>query len=255
MTILGRHPKFGIYQKYCVVVVDATVAIPDSFSFDQAATLPLAYWTAALGLYTLIQLPLPLDAAGKVTPNITGETLLVWGGSSSVGALAVQLGVISGFRVISTASPRNFEYVKSLGAEKVLDYRDADIVDQIKALAPGLRYAYDAISENGSIEATLSALDHTAAEVVIVLPFSGAVPGSTKTHHVYAGGIYLPGHEAELSSLIPLWDALMRQGKVIPNPVKVMPNGLNSIDDGFDLMRQGKVSGQKLIYHPWETKE
>ncbi|KZO97042.1 NAD(P)-binding protein [Calocera viscosa TUFC12733] len=254
MTRFAWHPKFGIYQKYCVVIVDGTIAIPESFSFDQAATLPLAYLTAALGLYTSMQLPLPLDAAGKVTPSITGETLLVWGGSSSVGALAVQLGVISGFRVISTASPRNFEYVKSLGAEKVLDYRDADIVDQIKALAPGLRYAYDAISENGSIEATFSALDHPAAEVVLVLPFSGAVPGSTRTHYNLAGGIYGPGHEAALSSLIPLWDALMRQGKVIPNPVKVMPNGLNSIDEGFDLMRQGKVSGVKLVYHPQETR-
>jgi len=255
MTRWGRGAAYGVYQRYCLLAVEATVLVPDTYSFDEAATLPLAYWTAAVGLYSCLQIPIPLSTADKPMPKVEpGETLLVWGGSSSVGALAVQLGVISGFRVISTASPRNFEFVKSLGAEKVLDYHDADIVDQIRELAPNLRYAYDAISENGSTESTLECLSHSTPEAVIVLEFKGALPAHAKVHNVLAGIVYFPGHEAELESLTELWAILMQEGKIQPNPVKIMPDGLNSIDEGFDMMRRGKVSGQKLVYHPWETK-
>ncbi|EJT98739.1 NADP-binding protein [Dacryopinax primogenitus] len=254
MTPLGKGIRFGVYQKYCCARVDATIPIPDSYTFDEASTTPLAYWTAALGLFISLQIPLPLSPSGKVSPTVKDETLLVWGGSSSVGALAIQLGVIAGFRVITTASPRNFEYVKSLGAKAVLDYHNTDIISQIKGLAPNLRYAFDAITEHGSIEAVLSSLSHPAAEVVIVLDFDGTLPPGVKTHKVFAGGIYYPGNESQITALIPLWDAVMSQGKIKPNPIKLMPDGLNSIEEGFDLMRQRKVSGQKLVYHPWETK-
>jgi len=253
MTVFAQAAKYGIYQKYCLVRENATIHIPEGYSFDEAATVPLAYWTAALGLYNALQLPIPLSE-GKSKANIQGETLLVWGGSSSVGALAVQLGVVSGFRVISTASPHNFAYVKSLGAEKVLDYHAADIVDQIKALAPNLRYAYDAISENGSVESIFATLSHPSSEVALVLAYSGTAPEGVKLGRIFAGGIWQSGHEEEIESLTPLWDVLMKEGKIKPNPVLLMKDGLNSIDEGFDLMRQGKVSGQKLVYHPWETK-
>ncbi|KZT60071.1 GroES-like protein [Calocera cornea HHB12733] len=256
MTTFATHPKHGIYQTYCVMREDSTIPIPPSYTFDEAATVPLAYWTAALGLYDSpgFQLPLPLDSSDKVIPTVQGEPFLVWGGSSSVGALAVQLAVIQGFKVVSTCSPRNFEYVKSLGAVEVLDYHDANVVDKIKALAPGLRYVYDAISEHGSCEASLACLDHPTPELMTVLTFTGSVPESVKTHRVFAGGIFVPAQDEVRVRLTHLWDVLMREGKIKPNPIRNMPDGLASIDDGFDLMRQGKVSGQKLVYHPWETK-
>jgi len=251
----GKASKYGGYQKYSILAAGGTIHIPDSFSFDKAVTIPLAYWTTVVGLYSSLQIPIPLPSAGKPAPKVeAGEALLVWGGSSSVGALAIQLGVISGFSVIATASPKNFDYVKSLGAEKVLDHHDADIVDQIRALAPNLRYAYDAISGRSSVESIFSSLSHSTPELVIVTEFKGTVPPEVKVHHIYAGSIYYPGHEEELSRLTKLWEVLMREGKIKPHPVKVMPDGLNSIDEGFALMRQGKVSGQKLVYHPQETK-
>ncbi|EJT98746.1 GroES-like protein [Dacryopinax primogenitus] len=254
MAPLGKANKFGAYQKFSCAKVDATIGIPESYSFDEAVTIPLAYWTAALGIFPSLQVPIPLSTSGLVSPTVTDQTFLVWGGSSSVGALAVQLAAIAGFKVIATASPRNFEYVKSLGADHVLDYHDADIVEQIKVLAPNLRYAYDAISENGSTESVLSTLSYSAPEVVTVLPFKGELPSGAKTHEVMAGCIYYPGHETKLTALLALWDVLMSQRKIKPNPVMLMPDGLGSIEEGFDLMRKGKVSGQKIVYHPWETK-
>lgn len=61
----------------------------------------------------------------------TGKTVLIWGGSTSVGSCAIQLAVAAGYEVVTTASPRNFDYVRQLGASEVFDYRDAAVVDTL----------------------------------------------------------------------------------------------------------------------------
>ena len=58
----------------------------------------------------------------------------IFGGSTSVGANAIQLAVAAGYEVISTASPKNHAYVRGLGASEVFDYHSATVVaDMIKA--------------------------------------------------------------------------------------------------------------------------
>jgi len=63
--------------------------------------------------------------------------VLVWGGSTSVGSNAIQLAVAAGYDVITTASPRNFDYVTSLGACQVFDYNSPTVVDDIVAAFQG----------------------------------------------------------------------------------------------------------------------
>lgn len=119
-------------------------------SFEQAAVLPLAISTAAAGLYEKDHLNLQHPS---LNPKSTGQSLLIWGGSSSVGALTTQLAKASGYEVVTTASPRNFDFVKSLGADHVLDYNSKTIVDELVDLLKGktVAGAYDAI---GAAEST-----------------------------------------------------------------------------------------------------
>jgi len=109
----------GAFQDYTVVLERLTSPIPDALSYESAAVLPLALSTASCGLFQKDQLALRYPSA---TPEPTGETVLVWGGSTSVGSNAIQLAVAAGYEVITTASPHNFDYVKSLGASQVFDY-------------------------------------------------------------------------------------------------------------------------------------
>ena len=66
-----------------------------------------------------------------MTPKPTGKTLLVWGGSTSVGSNTIQLAVAAGYEVITTASPKNFDYVKKLGASQAFDYRSKTVVGDL----------------------------------------------------------------------------------------------------------------------------
>jgi NADPH:quinone reductase-like Zn-dependent oxidoreductase len=96
----------GAFQEYVVLRTNLVSPIPESVSFEQASVLPLGLSTAACGLYMKDYLALQLPSV-KTAKGSTGQTLLIWGGSTSVGANAIQLAVNSGYEVITTASPKS----------------------------------------------------------------------------------------------------------------------------------------------------
>jgi NADPH:quinone reductase-like Zn-dependent oxidoreductase len=108
--------------------------IPDFLSFESAAVLPLGLSTAACGLFQKDYLALQHPSADA---KPTGKTLLIWGGATSVGCNAIQLAVAAGYEVFATASPRNFDYLKSLGAARVFDYHARTVVKDIVAALRG----------------------------------------------------------------------------------------------------------------------
>ncbi|HME83586.1 MAG TPA: zinc-binding alcohol dehydrogenase family protein [Roseiarcus sp.] len=124
-------PAEGAFQAYTVVLAHMAAPIPSAMSYESAAVLPLGLSTAACGLFQKDHLALQYPS---VPPKPMGKTLLVWGGSTSVGSNAIQLALAAGYEVITTASPRNFDYVKKLGASQGFDYNSKTvIVDVIKA--------------------------------------------------------------------------------------------------------------------------
>lgn len=126
-----NDPSQSAFQIYPVLLDHMTSPIPTGLSYQQACVIPLGASTAACGLFQKDQLALQLPSS---PPKPTGKTLLIWGGSTSVGVNAIQLAVAAGYEVITTASPRNFELVKKLGATQVFDYNSPRvIVDVIQA--------------------------------------------------------------------------------------------------------------------------
>lgn len=123
----------GGFQAFVVVLAHMAAPIPAAMTYQEAAVLPLGISTAACGMFQKDFLAMN-PPSGAATP--ARKTLLVWGGSTSVGSNAIQLGVAAGYDVVTTASPRNFDYVKRLGARQVFDYRSktvlADIVSALR---------------------------------------------------------------------------------------------------------------------------
>ena len=128
----------GAFQHYTAVLERMAAPIPDALSYERAAVLPLGVSTAACALFQHDHLALQLPSAGA---KRTGQTVLVWGGSTSVGSNAIQLAQAAGYDVVTTASPHNVEYVRSLGATEVFDYASATAVDDIVAALRGRPFA------------------------------------------------------------------------------------------------------------------
>lgn len=126
-------PSFGIFgetregvqQEFLVLDVEHLGAKPTNLSFTQAAALPLAAYTA---WHMLVP-------RANLQPE---ETLLVLGAGSGVGSFAIQIGRILGARVIATASkPEQQVLARELGADEVLDHREAGFGKRVKALTGG----------------------------------------------------------------------------------------------------------------------
>lgn len=118
----------GAFQHYTVVPERMACPIPDHLGYENAAVLPMAVSTASSGLFQGDQLGLNLPRADAAP---AGQTVLVWGGATSVGSNAIQLAVAAGYEVITTCSPRNFRYVAELGAARAFDYHSPAAVGDI----------------------------------------------------------------------------------------------------------------------------
>jgi NADPH:quinone reductase-like Zn-dependent oxidoreductase len=120
------------FQLYALAPEYTLALLPASVSFDVGAAIPLAFATAAQGVLSPGHLSLARPST-QPDPTLKDKKVLVWGGSSSVGAFAVQLAVHAGYTVVSTASPHNHDLVRSLGAAGVFDHSGADVVQKIHA--------------------------------------------------------------------------------------------------------------------------
>jgi NADPH:quinone reductase-like Zn-dependent oxidoreductase len=122
------------FQVYTIVSPHLVTNIPDNMPYAEAAVVPLGITTAACGLFQSDALSLKRPSADA---EPTGQWVLISGGATSVGSNAIQLAVAAGYSVVTTASPKNFEFVKSLGAAHVFDYKSKDIVRNIVAVLKG----------------------------------------------------------------------------------------------------------------------
>lgn len=143
----------GTFAERVDVPVRAVAHKPASLTWERAGALPLAGGTALRSL----------DALG----DLDGRTVLIHGAAGGVGGFAVQIAVARGARVIGTASERNHEYVRSLGAEPVV-YGDG-LAERVLALAGG---PVDAVADfvGGQLDTTLAVLRDGGAHTSVADP-------------------------------------------------------------------------------------
>ena len=136
-------------------------------SFDEAAVLPVSISTASAAMFTKEYLGLPLPS---LSPSPTGTTMLLWGGSSSVGCSTIQLARAAGVEVITAASPHNFELCKSLGASHVFDHHSPSIVDDIADVLEDKTFvgAFDAIATIDTMKACVEVIVKIKAKKMVV---------------------------------------------------------------------------------------
>ncbi|KAF4554695.1 Alcohol dehydrogenase GroES-like domain-containing protein 4 [Elsinoe fawcettii] len=149
-NMLTQSNENATFMHYAAVEQVVAAKIPDNISYEQASVLPAALCTAASGMYQDdgMGLPFPSD-----NPKPTGKVALVWGGSSSVGAAAIQLFRASGYEVAAVAGPANQDFCKDLGAKFVFNYKAPDVFDQIRNTLKDSEFggAFDATLDDETI--------------------------------------------------------------------------------------------------------
>ncbi|KAI0078196.1 NAD(P)-binding protein [Panus rudis PR-1116 ss-1] len=124
---LQRKTKQGALAEYLRVPAENVVPRPENINPTQAAGVSLVTLTAYQGLFDV----------GKLEP---GQSLFVNGGSTAVGAAAIQLAKAIGCKVTATASGKNEEYVKSLGADVFIDYTKGPVYKALEDDPPSPKF-------------------------------------------------------------------------------------------------------------------
>ncbi|CCM05588.1 uncharacterized protein FIBRA_07816 [Fibroporia radiculosa] len=258
----GTYQDRGAYAEYLKTPAELSWVVPEGvLSHEQLATLGCAFWTAIQALYHPKRLAF-VEPPEKVDKE---QWIFVYGGSSSVGQYAIQLAHLSGYKVVTTASPHNFELVKSLGADVFFDYKDPEVVSKIRAATgDSIRDSFDTISLRESQEISAKVIAPDGGRLILLLaPIAEAkVRDDVKITHtliytalgrtfslgpnsLYTASSEDRNHMAAFLKKIP---TLVKEGKILPNRIRLWEGGLDGIPEGLQYMREGKVSAEKIVY-------
>lgn len=229
----------GGYAEYCAVDARHCLPIPQGVSLQDAGGLPETCFTVWSNIFHGVGLK-------------AGETLLVHGGAGGIGATAVQLGKAFGARVVATDSPRErCDFVRGLGADRVVDFREEDFVEVMRGLG-GANVILDIVG-GPNIERNFKAAAYDAR--IVQLAFNAGskleinlMPVMLKRLH-YTGST-LRTRPAEFKAIIAnelrqqVWPKIA-EGSLRMVTSKVFP--LNDAAAAHALMESGGHTGKILL--------
>lgn len=172
----------------------------------------------------------------------------------------------SGCDVIATCSEHNFGFVKSLGASAAFSYKDPDCAKKIREHTNDkLTHVFDCISEGQSPNICSEAISSKGGQVSYLLPAKHERTDVENKHtlaYTIVGESFkfgpndVPAKPEDFEFAKTFWDLstkLLADKKITVHPPKVGKEGLKGVFDGLQQLKEGKVSGTKLVYQIDET--
>ncbi|KAH9887460.1 GroES-like protein [Xylariomycetidae sp. FL2044] len=268
-----QHPKWKTHQEYSTSPEWVWGKVPDSFTLEQAVTLPENFVTAFNTLWADLRIPTPWPRPSGYAPARASERILVWGAASSVGQLLLEVLRYYGYHnLVAVASSRHHEYLRSLGAAECFDYNNPNIVqDLLKTRAepgqPVFPMIVDCIgSQSGSLE-PISKVAQSDSRVAVMLPVilkhateaeapeysmdaaasaqwqAGVTVRGVRTHFYWKNDTFREKLQTEIMA------GMLAGGHVRPNRYRIIEGRTlqERATTALSEMRQG-VSGEKLIW-------
>ncbi|KAI0486356.1 GroES-like protein [Xylaria cf. heliscus] len=258
-------PDNGAFGEVLAVKEHVQLKLPENVTYEEGATLGVSVTTVGQGLYKSLKLPLPNE------PVKTPFPVLIYGGSTATGIYGIKYAKASGLTVIATASPHNFELLKSAGADHVFDYKSPTVAADIKAVTENkLKYAWDCTGHGAEISAAALSDNEEGGKPKYgtIIPVKREV--FDEINPVVDGPYFTLGYDAlgeefprfgthyvpdpeEVEFAGKFWNItqeLLASGRLTPLKPDVNRggSGLQGVIHGLDELRNDKVSGTKLVY-------
>ncbi|KAG9010810.1 hypothetical protein FRB94_009717 [Tulasnella sp. JGI-2019a] len=230
--------------KYIKTRPQSVIVIPkDKISYQQAAPFGVALSTAVQALYHGLNLPPPWEPAKETFP------ILIWGGSTAIGIYAIKLAKLSGLSVLTTASPKNHDFLKELGADVVFDYKDPDAPRLIREWSHGgISAALDTVSDQDSVPLVAQALGDKGGKIITVLPPGPTGRSNVETSLTWVSTGIDPSHPESFSKMSDWYRRVPGYvSELNIMPIKIWEGGLDAIPEALEYMKAGKVSAQKIV--------
>ena len=241
MAVSGFHIRHGGFAEEGLALDDFCFRVPDRMSDAEAAAFLIPFHTGWIGLVQRGQLR-------------AAETLLVLGGAGGTGSAAIQLGRVLGARVIATASsPAKADFCRELGAEAVIDHRQEDIAERVKALTDGrgADVVYDPVG-GAAFTAASKCIAHEGR--LLVVGFASGDWGRPNVPHLVTRnysllGVMPSGYDRAFKQKAQ--DAMMEHYEAgelrVPLHREV---AFESLPEGIEELARGGVLGKSVLSGP-----
>ncbi|KAK2611686.1 hypothetical protein N8I77_005014 [Diaporthe amygdali] len=257
------NPGNGAFSQYVASLAGICVPIPDDMDFVTAASLPMGIFTVGF-VFRSLGLEFSLDGEGRAKGR--GEYVLVQGGATATGTVALQMLKMAGYTPIATCSPASFDLARDRGAVAVFDYNSATVRDDIRDFTRGtLALALDCISTPDTMALCYGAIGDAGGRYAALEQYPRNLTIRRRdVQHDWILGWTILGKEVMLAGAYhrdatpedrtygEAWAdkmmELLASGKPRTHPLKVCKGGLAAIPSGLDSMRKGLVKGKKLVY-------
>jgi NADPH2:quinone reductase len=241
-------------QEYATLLVSDSAVVPEGFSDDQVATLPVNAVTAFTALFNSKNFAFPFPRTEKF--DYASQTLVILGGGSNVGRLTLQFAKMVGLgKVIAVASISGEEELKELGATHVVDRYSDDVVRDVQAAAGGpeeVTNVFDCV--NWTYELAAELVSATRQNNIVTLhPAESAVKGLEKLGKKGRAGMAKGIREYFTELAEAFWGNIgdwVTEGKIKPGKFRVI-EGLDEekVNEALDSYRDGKPVVQAIV-HP-----
>lgn len=222
--IFGRQ---GTYAEYHVEDEEILALKPASFTFEQAAAVPLAGITAYDSVITFFQ-------------SKPGDTVLIHAGAGGVGHFAVQLAKAAGARVLATGRRVNGELIRSLGADEVIDYQQTVFEDEVLRLTDGkgADAAFDTVGGT-TVSRSIKAV-RAYGKLSTVVSLEGSLAGmQSKNLTLYFG--FMERTQSKIEAIA----TLLARGQVKPLIDSVFP--LERVAEAHQKLEAGGIRGKVVL--------
>lgn len=219
-AVFGMIGLIGAYTEYVAVKAESLALKPQTLDFVQAASVPLVGLTAWQALFDTAQLQ-------------AGQRVLIHAAAGGVGSIAVQLARWRGAQVTGTASPGNADYVRSLGAEAVIDYRGTPIESM-----PG---SFDVVLDAAGGDTAVRSLNLLKPGGIVVVVAGRPSPREPDDQGRRLVGIIVQPNGGKLAQIAAAIDA----GAVRTEIAAVFP--LAQAGDAHTLIEQGHTRGKIVL--------
>ncbi|KAK2002122.1 zinc-binding dehydrogenase [Colletotrichum falcatum] len=256
-SMYAGTPFHGAFGRYNVTNGSVWLKLPPAWGSEAGSSLGASVSTAGLAIRAL-GLSLPDE------PRKVPEWVLVYGGSTATGTIAIQLLKLANLIPIAVCSPKNFDLAKSRGAVETFDYRDPECAEKIRSYTSNnLMYALDCITTAESTQACFKAIGRAGGKYVSLDPFQEHVATRkvVKTDWVLGPAIFGDGStwpapygrpaDPELKEFgAKLWaiaQKLVDDGRLQHHPLNVLEGGFEAVVRGMERVKSGQVSGEKIV--------
>lgn len=271
----NSNKRTGAFAKYAISNPQMTIKYPSKFSedgltkgvtpsgdinsFEGAASVTLGLTTVGLSFAGNLEIPEKKENDGKF--------ILIWGGATATGVLAIQVAkLIYGLKVVTTASSKNHQFLKELGADEVFDYHDSESLKKLQNF--DYSYVLDTVSYKETFQSSYDATKNSKSVRIDNLLRLGEDDivkdnrtGSTTFvpptlaylavgHDLTFRGVKLTISQETYERYKHFWYELLPNyiSEIKTSNLRVLGNGFESVNEGLELLKSDQVSGEKVVF-------